>query len=417
MAALPTGDENSVGVASVEACVRHLMKLTEVDTAELVKRERQLQGYVETLTEYCDPSKNPTAYRVCQNSGQPAVKGLLVLGRAASRIEVRASVLVALARISFGSPESAAEVVTSELFEALLGVAFRPITEMKQQEEHLAALLLLQALAAAVPEAPMLARHLPCVAALILGEQTGYPACAPVRAAGVEVFVSCTLSHQLRNVAARLLPAPELTATMAEAEAPGRWGPAGAFPMGLLLANLCDLAEPSGEEPLRYFGDVGRGFWERTAFFGALARCLEASLSAEEYPPQSGIYHSPWKLAGTCMRLAMAGHGHELHPSIPLLASLVARVGEGEAGAEAGCTSTDGERAARLAAAALRGMAAEDEAVALMREAQELPAALRRMADAGEPAAQDLLEALEGGAGGDPQRGPAMYVTKTAAPF
>jgi hypothetical protein len=186
------------------------------------------------------------------------------------------------------------------------------------------------------------------------------------------------------------------------------------FATGLLVANLCDLevlpapatadlaeqpsTEAEAEEPppedvetKRTFGDAARDFWEHGGFFGDLAACLSAALRAEPWPPQGRGFHAPWKLAGTCMRMALAGYTAELQVCIePLVATIEAR-------GAASLPPAETARAARLAAVTLRalldgprnglGEAGMGSSSSSFREVLEVMASE-------EPAACDLLEAL-----------------------
>jgi len=207
--------------------------------------------------------------------------------------------------------------------------ALRPIAEITQQQECLAALQMLQALAAAVPEAPALRPLLPRVVALLLGRQEGHPPCGAVRAVAVEMLASCSLARQLRKDVAGLLPESGLSTLLAGAEA---GAPADAFALALLLANLSELEVPPCEAakeveptPVRSFGEVAQPLWERCGFFNCLAACLGAALRREQWPEGSGAYHRPWKLCGTCLWLALAGFSTSLHGAVPMLIEVVER--------------------------------------------------------------------------------------------
>jgi len=215
-----------------------------------------------------------------------------------------------------------------------------------------------------------------------------------VRAVGVETLASCSLARQLRADVAQLLPAASLSVALTEAEANG---PADAFAMALLLANLCELEVPPGDipgdaepPPVQSFGELARPFWEHSGFFSNLAACLGAAQRREPWPEGSGAYHRPWKLCGTCLRLVSAGFGHEMRETVPLLmAAVEARTTAAEA------EDADSARAARLAAAALWELAqaedADGQTVASLTGSTSLREALSLMQEE-EPAS--LLQAL-----------------------
>lgn len=210
--------------------------------------------------------------------------------------------------------------------------------------------------------------------------------------------MSCALSKQLRKQVARLLPAQTLRIFLADfGNAPDE-----AFALSLLLANLSDLALPPDAAaaaakaevddplglPVEIFGDVARPVWYRAGFFSSLAACLAAALRGEQWPPGSGLYHAPWKLAGSCVRLAAAGYADELRSAVaPLIATVERRAAHEEV------SGADEARAARLAAAALHALQENAAALAEMREAPGLTDALR-LTEAEEPWGRDLLAVL-----------------------
>mmetsp|Transcript_52958 Transcript_52958/g.95244 ORF Transcript_52958/g.95244 Transcript_52958/m.95244 type:complete len:429 (+) Transcript_52958:75-1361(+) len=424
---LPTG-EGTCGVASAEASVRGLKNVPELATTELSKRMRLLKGYSDDLCRLCAPAHNPDAYRRCQDLAEPAVKGLLTLVLSTNRTDVRVSGLNALARLCFNHLGNASAVVTSEELEPVLDNAFRAVADARQQEELLAAVQLLQAAAAAAPEAPSLVAVLPKVSAVLIGERDGYAACRAARMVALEFLVSCSLSHQQRHHVAEVLPESALTLLLESVEDPASAATAWIFPLGLLLANLCDLPILGSNSPSTLFGAVAQPFWTRHNFFDDLIACLQASMRSEPWPPLSGIYHMSWKLANTCMRLALAGYVNELRGAVGPLSTLVEQHAQSsEAAGMHGAFAP--ARAARLAAAALRELTAEEELRTEMRNSHRLTEALVQMT-ADEPAALALLEVLGGVGGaadlgtvdsrpadGESRIGPIACDTATAQPW
>jgi hypothetical protein len=442
MSILPSGDQSSYGVALVETAVRHLVKAPGLSAEEVVKRARVLGSYMDDVVKCCNPRDNPASYRHCQVAARPAVNGLLSLIQMSSKIETRTGALIALACMCFDNLANASDAVTSELFGPMLDRTLRPITEIKEQEESLALLQFLQATCAVAPEAPALVPVLPKVVDLLTGTNGGHPACPAVRSTALEVLVSCALSHHRRAQLVSLLPSSVLQMLVQYAE-----GHAAEmlFPLGLLFANLSDLPlslSGQGQHANPHKGDVvkvcatgrngriiemeGSGqalqvhldngdifwyrddqlmfgedicsmtvnadaqmFWDQTGFFSDLLACLQASLNSESWPPQSGIFHAKWKLAGTYSRLAKAGLAGQLHGAVnPLILLVERRLGD-----ENLMPDADAVRAARLAVGALLELAKEDSSLSQMRLSQNLRASLARMQDE-EPAANDLLKIL-----------------------
>lgn len=345
---------------------------------------RLLKGYAEDIKTSCNPSENPAAFRNCQEAARPAVEGLLSLVQASTSIDTQITALTAMSCMCFGNLENASEVVTSSLFGSTMKQALLPIIEIRQQEEVLAALQLLQAICAVAPEAPSIVPILPTIVALLAGTQEGHAACDAVRMTALEVLVSCSLSTKRRSQLTSLLPESILTTVVNDV---GSNGGEMAFPLGLLLANLSDLCPMPAAEANS--SSISNSFWEQTGFLNALLSCLEATLRSQPWPPQSGIYHAPWKLANTYLRLSRAGFQNLLHLAVVPLVALVERRANNE-----NILSADDARAARLSAEVLRELATTDtRLIETMRSAQQLTEALVNM-QAEEPAARDLLALL-----------------------
>lgn len=390
MTALPPGDRSSFGVASVQACVRNFEKIPDLPATEVVKRMRILRGYANDLMQCCNPTENLESYHNCQEAAQPAIEGLLTLVQclqSTKHQEVRVAALTALTCISFNNVGNASAIVTSECFEPVFSSILKPIREIVQQAEILASMQLLQAICAVAPEAPPLGMILPRVVALLMDVQEGHAACPALRATVLEVLVSCSLSKQRRSQLASLLPESVVATLVTDAK---NSGAAMAFPLGLVLANLSDVfqqAGSSGEPPESGIGKISLLFWQEVDFFGDLQACLEATLNSEPWPPHSNVYHAPWKLASTYLRLSCAGFRDALARAIgPLLALVERRAHEN-------MFSSDDARAARLAAEVLRDLATEASCVEQMRRSQQLPEALVKM-QSEELAAKELLERL-----------------------
>lgn len=266
---------------------------------------------------------------------------------------------MALVCICFDNTENASVVATSRLFKPMLDQALRPIIEIRQQEEVLSLLQLLQTIYAVAPEAPALVPVLPRVVALLMGAHEGHPACNAVRLAALEVLVSCSLSQQRRSQLASLLPESLLMTFVSGVE--GKGSPM-AFPLGLMLANLSDIFIP---EATTRFGSISHSFWERTGFFDDLLSCLEATLNSEAWPPQSLVFHTPWKLVNTYLRLSRAGFSDALHDAITPLVALVERQASNDS-----VPSADDAKAARLAEEVVQELTTDPTSLAQMRMAQ-----------------------------------------------
>lgn len=413
--ALPTGDCSSFGVAAAGACAQRLEAALGRGLSELSKHERVIKSYAEELSAYCDPERNPSAFRNCQAAAACGAQPLVLLAEAGPSASTRLAALEALSRLCFGSMEAAGLVTECGHFEQAIHGALRPIKEVSQQHEHLAALQLLQALAAVAPEAPVHAKLVPRVLSEVVGEDSGgFEPCRAVRVVALEVLVSLSQSRSRRKQVALGLAEPQLDVLLKTA-VDGRGDREHLFATGLLVANLCELevlpapattdsaeqpsteteaAEPPPEEgeSKRTFGDAARDFWEHGGFFGDLAACLSAALRAEPWPPQGRGFHAPWKLAGTCMRMALAGYTAELQVCIePLVATIEAR-------GAASLPPAEAARAARLAAVTLRALldgpkSGLGEAGSMGGSSSSFREVLEVMANE-EPAACDLLEAL-----------------------
>jgi hypothetical protein len=348
----------------------------------------------------CNPTENLESYHNCQEAAQPAIEGLLTLVQclqSTKHQEVRVAALTALTCISFNNVGNASAIVTSECFEPVFSSILKPIREIVQQAEILASMQLLQAICAVAPEAPPLSMILPRVVALLMDVQEGHAACPALRATVLEVLVSCSLSKQRRSQLASLLPESVIATLVTDAK---NSGAAMAFPLGLVLANLSDVfqqagssGEPpesgigSGEPSESGIGKISLLFWQEVDFFGDLQACLETTLNSEPWPPHSNVYHAPWKLASTYLRLSCAGFRDALARAIgPLLALVERRAHEN-------MFSSDDARAACLAAEVLRDLATEANCVEQMRRSQLLPDALVKM-QSEELAAKELLERL-----------------------
>lgn len=410
---MPSGDDSSFGVASVQAAVRTLEKVPDMSPLEMAKRMRTLKGYADDLMQCCCPSKNPEAFRRCQEAAKPACEGLLVLAQSDRKPELCTAALTALVCVCLDNLENASVVVTSASFQPTLSFSLQPIMEIRQQEQVLAALQLLQSLCAAAPEAPALVPLLPCVVDLLSNvAREGHAPCCAVRMTALEVLVSCSLSNHRRLQLSALLPESVLTSVLNDAESnPSTM----TFPVGLLLANLSDLSETlqSGDVPENSFKRISCEFWERTNFFHNLQACLAATLQSEAWPPQSGIFHSSWKLANTYLRLTRTGMHDELRDAIVLLTALVEQRGDDEQ--VLGCEEA---RAARLAVQVLHNMATDTLSLSLMKQAQKLTSALVKMQHE-EPAAQDLLHRLAKGVSGvaSVAEAPGAYISTISKPW
>jgi len=415
---LPSGEDDNHGVLQVERVVSNLILCME--SRAVVPRARVLQGYAEELSSYCDPGENGSSFRHCQAAAIRAIDPLLMAARDARQAtETRKDTLTgtrvaafdALARICFDNAEAASTAAESiELLEAAVIAALKPAEQVQQQQEHLAALHLVQAIGAAVPEAPALRTLLPAVAAMAvqLEEQEPdsraatmellhsrvHPAFRSVRTTALEVLVSCSLGRKCRESVSASLPESRLHAILADT-----WddSPVRAFTVSLLCANLCDLEVPADAVAEGYtgrrFDEEALSLWTSIGFFEDIASCLSAALEMLPWPPQSQIYHRPWKLLNTILRLVLAGHAQQLIRAVePLVTCVLRRLPENDA---AGLVSADEARAARLAAQALLGLAINTEAVNVLRQSSSLPDALRCMINE-EPAAAELLELVVG---------------------
>jgi len=137
------------------------------------------------------------------------------------------------------------------------------------------------------------------------------------------------------------------------------------------------------------FNELAEPLWTSTGFFDDLQGCLAASLELQPWPPESNIYHRPWKLLKSCLRLALAGHSQQLLQVVPpLVACVLRRLPQGD-----GLVAAEDARIARLAVPVLLAMADQEEALHAMRTFSPLPGALRQLI-VEEPAAAELLEAL-----------------------
>eukprot|EP00747_Dinoflagellata_sp_TGD_P166104 gnl/TRDRNA2_/TRDRNA2_188375_c0_seq1.p1 gnl/TRDRNA2_/TRDRNA2_188375_c0~~gnl/TRDRNA2_/TRDRNA2_188375_c0_seq1.p1 ORF type:complete len:416 (+),score=84.77 gnl/TRDRNA2_/TRDRNA2_188375_c0_seq1:57-1304(+) len=386
-------NQSTCGVASVEACSLAIQK--GVEGKAPADYARALKGFIADMAINCNPEANPGGFRQCQAAAERAIVPLLGVAKLAEKIDLRIAAFEALARICYGNAEMAGLVVTKDhLFEHAVTRVLRPIVQVQQQEESLYALLLMQVVAALVPEAPAVGTLLRPIVAFVSDQDAEHPLFEPVKATAVEVLVSCSYTRHRREQIAALLDERAVKALLAAAlESPGR----ALFAVQVLFANLCDLAMPLPVgndlqeipgviQPPQLFGDVARQLWENTGFVADLGACLTAALAGEQWPPQGGMRHLPWKLSSTCMQLSLAGHAV---PVSPLIATIERRQSLDTVGA-------DDARAARLAAVALRGQTGCQETRLQMQESSLLVDALRHVA-AEEPAAQELLQMLSDG--------------------
>jgi len=379
-----------------------LLQLAQESPDSLVKRARVLRGYAEELKGYCNPNTNPASFRLCQAAALPAIEALLLVARDVhpekeprkdDLTEVRVAAFEALACICFDQSEAvaaAASAGASQLLLASVVSALQPVTRVQQQQEHLAALQLLQGIAAVVPEAPALKPLLPAVAALThRNPELLHPAPRAVSFAALEVLLSCSMGRQQRQEVAAALTLQCMRSVIAEA---GEEAPLRPFVVGLLCANLCDLdlQEENAAQQSAHFATLADELWRDINFFENLAACLNAALDARPWPPESNAYHRPWKLLNTVVRLVVSGFGRRLLPVVDPLVACLLRVGGPEE-----LIGADEARAARLAVTALLGLSVEDEALSILRATgAALPQALRRL-PAQEPGAAELLELLE----------------------
>lgn len=406
---LPSGDTGSSGLIVIGNSVRNFEKSVGLSEEDFAKRERLLVGDSEEISKFCDPTRNPTSFSNCQEAASGATEGLLLLAELGKRFEGRVAAFTALARMTFGSPGNAAAAAESQHLVPAIQQALRPIAEMVQQEEHIVALHLLQALAASVPEAPCIAALLGTVVDLASGSQEGYPACRAARTMCIEVLVSSAMTPSRKRQIAKLLPVRTLDKLLDESDVDTDMR---IFPLGMLLACLCDCFVHDDQGPAEVtIGEYGRPFWESSRFFASLAGCLSAALEVKEWPPGSGLYHRTWKLAHICKQLSAAGHAAELVESTASIVALVEW--RARASAQEEVPDADKATAARLAASALRWLCSSEAAVAVMREAADLSEALRQM-EGEEAAAGEILRFLEAG---QPIEGVCEGVTRDAAPF
>lgn len=390
-----------MGVFAVEGCVRVFETAVGANVDDLAKKEKSFLRNAEDLVKYCDPTMNPTSFRACQESAAESIDGLLTVAQNASRAETRIACFQALARLTFGMPDNASAVAASASLLPAVTQVFRPIVDFVQQQEHAAALLVVQALAAQVPEAPNVAALLPLVVSLASGGQgDGVAPDRSVRTLSVEVMVPCAFASSRRAQLTRLLPAHLLEPLLARAQ--GEDAHAQGFAMGLIVAALspCILYDDLGPTEITV-GEFGRDFLLQTDFFSNFTACIQATVDGQPYPEGSGVYHRTWKLATASAQLVVAGFTVETTAFVPALLALAlepSRVILSNPQEEIEglpVPLADDVIASHRAVEALYGLRGVAAAVAQMVAAEHLKPALRNMRDV--KAASDLLTFLEEG--------------------
>lgn len=396
--ALPAGvDEGTSEQAMVESSVRALALVHEeaANISELSSRARSLRHHAELLAEHCNPEANPGSYRLCQAAALPAAPSLLALARLAADKRraspdhsVRTASLAALTWLCLGNKEAASEVASMESFPVTLEFSLRPVLEIRQQEEHMVALQLMQALAALTPEAPSVAMLLGRVVALLNPEEAGHIVSAPVRLSALGVVLSCAFSQSRRRQVGSLLSEPMARSILEWAGEQRERIEGAAFLVSLMFANICELEVPGSHEQV--FADMAMPLWEECGFFPELAAALAASLQGQPWPPNSRSFHSSAKLSATCALLATAGHVDRLKDTVSSLVAVVeARALHDE------LTAADDALSARRAVVALNEFQYDDQVIALMRDSGASFAEALRLMEAEEPAAVALAESLK----------------------
>jgi len=166
------------------------------------------------------------------------------------------------------------------------------------------------------------------------------------------------------------------------------------FYVGLLMANLCDMAVPGTN---RTFGSFAEKFWKRIMFFPGIGLCLGAVVKGQPWPPLWDGEHQPRHILSACLKLASGGYVSNFVGIVEPLAAAI-RVSSPEA--EPKPTASD-VRVGRLAAVVLRSVTSESKHAQsdLWRLIQEKdgPTLLRAIEALvpEEPAARDLLDARE----------------------
>lgn len=376
--------------ALVRSSVRTLQRALEAADGLAVKAHA-MRFHAESVATNCDPHQNAESFRLCQDAAVPGIPVLLALARQSPDHSVRITALEALARVCFNHREAAAEAASSEGFLPAVEFALRPVTEFRGQEEQMFALHFIQGVSGTAPEAPAVAAALGHVLPLLCPGEAAYPTAAAVRSTALGVFLSCSFCPSRRRRVAQLLAAPVAQCILDSAAGEDGQRDAQPFIASLLFANICDQLVPDSAEPDQVFAELAMPLWESGAFFQTLAPVLEASFQRMPWPPGSQTYYSPTKLVSTCAHLATSGHVDKLKQTVSSLVSVV------EARAELGnAVVADDAFSARKAAEALNALQADEEVLVAMRDASATFVTGLRLMEAEEPAAVELLAALEG---------------------
>jgi hypothetical protein len=295
---LPDGNMTDKGLDLLQACLSNLLELDMQDCSK--PKAKTKRTWLDDMSELLDPSRNPNAYRVCQDTvlARKAFGLLLALTREGPSDALRIAAMEVLIRANFGNLTNIAALAR----EPGLMPALRTALGRDQWPEQLVALQLVQAVAAgSVPEVAAVAPEMVAEARPFLVSDSPPKVLA-------EVALDCFVSLSFHAPAAVLgaLGWERLLDFLAEDEHRPGWlerSEVTSFGCSLLAANVL------GREPgLGGDADSAREqvAWclANSPFAEQLVQALQASAERREWPAGSNTYHSPCRLTAVVLCLA-----------------------------------------------------------------------------------------------------------------
>jgi hypothetical protein len=318
---LPEGNATDKGLDRLQACLTNLLELDAADYGHAKAKTKRT--WLDDMLELLDPSMNPNAYRICQDTmlSRGAFSLLLGLGQEGPSDALRIAAMEVLIRAAFGHLASIAALAQQP---RLLPTLQTALNRKDNWPEQLVALQLVQAVAAgSVPEVAAVAPGLVAEARPFLVSANSPKVLAEV---ALDCFVS--LSFHAPTAVLGALGWERLADLLAEDDGRPEWlerSQLCSLGCGLLAANLLLGAGEEAEAPITTVArDLVATRLARSHFAEQLILALQASAERREWPQGSNTYHSPARLAVVVQRLAgLEGYRRRLADTVGPLACAI----------------------------------------------------------------------------------------------
>jgi len=312
-AKLSLGDDlSNKNLDQLQVALSNILELQPEDYAKTKVRTKLT--WLDTAVELLSPMGNPASYKSCQDSALvrgivPVLLGLVVQ---ATSDGVRSKAAEVLARLSFDNRRAAETIALHQ--------AFVPAVEVMLQgpfPEQLGALQLSQAIAAS--SCPQVASVMPALLATVrpkLSDMTF----TTLPLATLEVLISASFHDSI--AVASSAPLSWFASVVDEGGSRPSWlplEPVQVLTCGMLAANLLEIdlsADLESRELMAKHLSSG-------AFFDYVLLALEAAANRTAWPVDTGVYHSPNRLAKLMKKLSAQGQNHRLLQAIPHVVHLV----------------------------------------------------------------------------------------------